>query len=84
MNKVLVPAAPVVTSIAMPNSPFHQLMSFSRSQLAETRDLPAAERRLLIPNFVELFRWEAIRPLLPFRLPTPGDPPPWQERACRS
>ena len=84
MNKVLVPAAPVVTSIAMPNSPFQQLMSFSRSQLAETRDLPAAARRLLIPNFVDLFRWEAIRPLLPLQLPTPGDPPPWQGRTCRS
>ena len=84
MNKVLVPAAPVAASIAMPDSPFHQLRSFSRSQLAETRDLPAAERRLLIPNFVELFRWEAIRPLLPFQLPTPGNPPPWQERSCRS
>ena len=84
MNKVLVPAAPVAASLAMPDSPFHQLKSFSRSQLAETRDLPAAERRLLIPNFVDLFRWEAIRPLLPLQLPTPGDPPPWQERSCRS
>jgi hypothetical protein len=84
MNKGLVPAAPVVVCIAMPDSPFHQLQSFSRSQLAETRDIPAAERRLLIPNFVELFRWEAIRPLLPFQLPTPGNPPPWQERSCRS
>ena len=84
MNKVLVPAAPVAASIAMPDSPFHQLRSFSRSQLAETRDLPAAERRLLIPNFVELFRWEAIRPLLPLQLPTPGDPPAWQGRTCRS
>jgi hypothetical protein len=84
MNKVLVPAASVVPAIAMPDSPFHQLKSFSRSLLAETRDLPAAERRLLLPNFVELFRFEAIRPLLPFRLPTPSNPPPWQARSCRS
>jgi len=84
MNKVLVHAAQVLPSIAMPKSPFHQLQSFSRSQLAETRSLPAAQRRLLLPNFVEFFRWEAIRPLLPFRLPTPGNPPPWQERSCRS
>jgi hypothetical protein len=84
MNKVLIPAACVVPSIAMPDSPFHQLKSFSRSQLAETRLIPAAERRLLIPNFVELFRWEAIRPLLPLQLPSPGDPPAWLGRTCRS
>jgi len=84
MNKVLIPAAARVPSIAMPDSPFHQLQSLSRSELAETRSIPAAERRLLVPNFVELFRWEAIRPLLPLQLPSPGDPPPWQGRACRS
>jgi hypothetical protein len=84
MNKVLVPATPRVPAIAMPDSPFHQLQSFPRSQLAETRALRAAQRRLLIPNFVELFRFEAIRSLLPFRLSTPGDPPPWVARSCRS
>ena len=84
MNKLPVPAATLLPSIAVPDSPFHQLQSFSRSQLAETRSLPAAERRLLISNFVELFRWEAIRVLLPLQLPRPGDPPPWQARLCRS
>jgi hypothetical protein len=84
MNKILVASAPLVPSIAMPDSPFHQLQSLSRSELAETRSIPAAERRLLIPNFVELFHWETIRPLLPLHLPTPGDPPPWQDRFCRS
>jgi hypothetical protein len=84
MNRILIPAAPLVPSISMPDSPFHPLQGLSRSELAETRCLPAAERRLLLPNFVELFRWKAIRPLLPFQLPTPGDPPPWQARACRS
>jgi hypothetical protein len=39
---------------------------------------------LLIPNFIELFHWEAIRPMLPFQLPSPGDPPAWQGRTCRS
>lgn len=68
----------------MPDSPFQQLQSPRRSKLAELRTLPAAQRRLLIPNFVELFRWEAIRPLLPLQLPTPGHPPAWQARACRS
>ena len=84
MNRLLVPAAARVPSVSMPDSPFHQLRSPSRSELAGTRSVPAAERRLRIPNFVELFRWEAIRPLLPLQLPTPGDPPAWQERVCRS
>jgi hypothetical protein len=84
MNKLLIPAAALVPSIAMPDSPFHQLQSPSRSELAETRSIPAAERRLLIPNFVEFFRWETIRPMLPFQLPTPGDPPAWSGRTCRS
>ena len=84
MNRFLIPAAPLVTSLSLPDSPFHRLQRPTRSELVETRSIPAAERRLLIPNFVELFRWEAIRPRLPLRLPTPGDPPPWQERTCRS
>lgn len=84
MNKFLVPSASLVPSLSMPDSPFHQLQGPARSELAETRSLPAAERRLLIPNFVELFRWEAIRPLLPLQLPTPGEPPAWQGRVCRS
>lgn len=84
MNRILVSASPLVPSITMSDSPFHQLQSPSRSGLTETRSIPAAERRLLIPNFVELFRWETIRSQLPFQLPTPGDPPPWQNRICRS
>jgi hypothetical protein len=84
MNKLLILCAPLVPAISIPDSPFHQLQSPSRSELAETRSIPAAERRLLIPNFVELFRWETIRPMLPFQLPTPGDPPTWQARSCRS
>ena len=84
MNTQWVPATPLVPVVAVPASPFHRLESLSRSQLATTRSLPAAERRLLIPNFVELFCWETIGPLLPLRLPTPGDPPPWLGRRCRS
>jgi len=84
MNRLLVPSTDLLPSIAKPGSPFHQLQSPSRSELAEMRSIPAAERRLLIPSFVELFRWEAIRPMLPFQLPSPGNPPAWQERTCRS
>jgi hypothetical protein len=84
MNTLWIPAMPLVPAGAVPDSPFHTLTSYSRADLAATRHLPAAERRLLLPHFVELFRWEAIQPLLPLRLPTPGDPPPWAGRRCRS
>ena len=83
-KKVLVPATPIVSALEVLDSPFRHLQSPSRSQLAETRNIPAAKRRLLQPQFVPVFRWEAIRPLLPFQLPTPGNPPPWQARRCRS
>ena len=84
MNTLWVPATPITSEAAIPDSPFQRLASFSRGQLAATRSLPAAERRLQLPNFVALFRWEAIQPLLPLQLPTPGDPPPWAGRGCRS
>jgi hypothetical protein len=84
MNTLWVPATPVTSAVSLPASPFQQLASFCRAEFSATRDLPAAQRRLLIPNFVDLFRWEAIRPLLPMRLPTPGDPPSWAGRRCRS
>lgn len=84
MNTQWVPATPIAPAFSISASPFQSLASFSRAELAATRSLPAAERRLLIPNFVALFRWEAIQPLLPLQLPTPGDPPPWAGRWCRS
>ena len=84
MNTIWVPAMPVVPVASVTSSPFERLVGLSRAELAATRDLPAAERRLSIPNFIELFRWEAIRLLLPLQLPTPGDAPPWAGRRCRS
>lgn len=68
----------------LPDSPFHHLAGLSRTQLAATRGLEAAERRLLTPHFVTLLQWKAIRPLLPLRLVVPPDLPPWQPRRCRS
>lgn len=70
---------PVVT-----DSPFHQLVSLPRTDLAATRDVPAAERRLLVKHFVSTFQWAAIRPLLPLRLAVPNPVPGWQPRYCRS
>ena len=98
MTSLWVPAptpAQVLTEPHLPDSPFHQLLGFTRGLLRDTRDIPAAERRLLLPNFVETFRWAAVRPLLPLRLvvaPTqpaagqdqPATPPVWQPRYCRS
>jgi hypothetical protein len=83
-KKVLVSATPIVSALEVLDHPFRHLQSPSRSQLAETRNIPAAKRRLLQPQFVSTFRWNAIRPLLPFRLPTPGTPAPWKARRCRS
>ncbi len=80
----LIPATPVTPEITMAERPFGQLQSLSRPELAQTRSQPAAERRLLLAGFRETFCWEAIRPLLPLQLSTPGAPPAWRERRCRS
>ncbi len=88
-------AEQVLTASALPASPFHRLVGLTRSLLRDTRDLPAAERRLLTPYFVETFTWAAVRPLLPLRLvvaPTqpaanadpPAGAPVWLPRHCRS
>ena len=84
MNHIWVPAIPVSTTVTITTSPFKELKGMTRSELAESRADPAAERRLQIPNFVETFRWEAIRPLLPLKLPTPGETSAWTGRLCRS
>jgi hypothetical protein len=84
MSHLLVPATPVTACVTVSETPFGGLANVSRSELAESRSIPAAERRLLLPNFVEVFRWETIRRLLPLKLPTPGSPSPWPGRLCRS
>lgn len=84
MKNIWIPSTPITATITPPSSPFRGLETLSRSELEESRNVPAAERRLVLANFVSLFRWEAIRPLLPFQLPTPGSPPEWTGRWCRS
>jgi len=81
---ILVPATSVAVSVTILDSPFFGLQPQTRAEFAALRDLPAAERRLQIPNFADCFRWEAICPLLPLKLPTPGNPLPWRQRLCRS
>ena len=87
MSSILVPPpseVQVVTGNAVPGSPFHRLVSLSRKDLVATREVPAAQRRLLVHDFLTLFHWEAIQPLLPLRLSIPAGVPPWQPRRCRS
>lgn len=66
------------------SSPFHTLTSLSRAELESTRDISAAERRLLTPHFVDVFRWEAVHQLLPLQLEFPPNAPLWSARMCRS
>jgi hypothetical protein len=68
----------------IPESPFHNLVGLSRHELAETRGLEAADRRLLTEHFVSTFQWSAIRPHLPLRLVIPWEVPAWHARFCRS
>jgi hypothetical protein len=80
----LAPPAAEAELPAVVDSPFHRLVSLSRAELAATRDVPAAERRLLVKHFVATFQWSAIHPLLPLRLGMPPGVRPWRPRFCRS
>jgi len=87
MASLLVPApmaTQVLTATSQPASPFQQLVGLSRAQLATTRDMPAAQRRLLTEHFVSTLQWDTVRPQLPFRLALPAEAPAWQPRRCRS
>ena len=68
----------------VPDSPFHNLTALSRTEMAASRGLEAAERRRRTEHFVNTFAWSAIRPMLPLRLVVSPDVPPWQPRHCRS
>lgn len=84
MSRSWIPAVPNHPELDLPDSRFHQLKPLSRVQYLALRSLPAAERRLQVPGFVEHLRWSAIRKQLPLRLPTPGQVAPWPGRLCRS
>ena len=87
MSSILVPSPrddQVLGGDAVPGSPFHCLATLSRREWVAARKVPAAQRRLLVDNFETLFRWEAMRPLLPLRLSIPAGVPPWRPRLCRS
>jgi len=84
MNTFWIPAMPKQTIVEPAHTPFGSLSLPSRTELREGRSLPAAERRLHLPHFVETFRWENLRPYLPLQLPTPGEALRWYGRVCRS
>jgi hypothetical protein len=84
MNTMWIPSMPEKEALDLADSPFASLQPLSRAELAESRSLPAAERRLQLPHFVETFCWEKIRAFLPLQLPTPGEAPAWRGRICRS
>jgi hypothetical protein len=63
---------------------FHALRTLSRGEFSESRDIPAAERRLTAPGFVQAFHWEAIQARLPFRPRRIGQAATWVGRECRS
>ena len=81
---ILIPSQVSSPPLVVPESPFHSLTSLSRAELASTRDVPAADRRLQTAHFVDVFQWENIRPLLPLQLGLPPDAPLWRARICRS
>ncbi len=84
MSSLLIPASTDTLSLIAADSPFHRLTPLPRSQLGVTREIPAAERRLLVEHFVSTFRWRSIRPLLPLRLVVPPHVPAWRPRRSRS
>lgn len=84
MNTVWIPTVPVKAVIDLADRPFGPLQRLTRAELSASRVLPAAERRLQLPSFVETFGWERLRPHLPLQLPTMGAAPVWKGRVCRS
>jgi hypothetical protein len=84
MKSTWLPPTPSLGSVIATDSPFEGLSNPTRRELAAGRGIPASERRLALPNFVEIFHWERLRPHLPIKPPTPGNPPGWAGRLCRS
>lgn len=84
MALYLIPSQEATAAVPRQEAPFAGLGCLSRRELAATREVPAAARRLLVPHFVELFQWAAILPLLPFTPVVPAAVPPWKARRCRS
>lgn len=81
---IRISALDTTAPLRIPESPFQRLTTLSRSELAGTRNIAAADRRPLTDSFVATFQWQSIRPLLPLQLVVPPDVPAWRSRLCRS
>ena len=84
MKTIWIPETAVLASLSETASPFQGLQNPTRAELADGRELPASERRLQLPGFVEMFHWGSLRQHLPLRLAAPGEPAVWRGRLCRS
>jgi hypothetical protein len=94
MSALLIPALNTEQALVLPSdqtdlprvtdSPFHNLLGLSRTEMAASRGLEAAERRLLTEHFADTFQWTTVYALLPLRLVVPQGVAPWQPRLCRS
>jgi hypothetical protein len=78
MNTFWIPAAPLLAAVHVTTSPFQPLTPPTRAELAESRDVPAAERRLQLPNFVGIFHWDNLASTCPSNCRHPGSCPPGQ------
>ena len=79
-----IPASAPYVPLEVPDSPFHAIESLPKKQWLTLRALPAEQRRLYVPGFIEAFRWDRLSAHLPLRVaPLPGVPP-WPGRRCRS
>ncbi len=76
-----VPASDPYTPMVVPESPFRALQTPPLEQWLALRALPAAERRLYVPHFLEAFGWETLHEHLPLRVAPVPDGPAWPGRS---
>lgn len=81
---VWIPASAPYLPLAVAVSPLAGLGRLSLKEWDTLQVLTAAERRLYVPGFVDVFRWEALRAHLPLQVAPLPAVPPWPGRRCRS
>jgi hypothetical protein len=81
---VWIPASAPYTPFEVTVRPLAGLGRLSLQEWDTLQVLTAAERRLYVPGFVDVFRWEAFRAHLPLQVAPLPDVPSWPRRRCRS
>lgn len=72
---------PLPSVFAVSEAPFGHLVSPTRTAFKESREVPAAQRRLLSAHFQASFAWTALQVLLPLQpVLSPVTPPPAARR----